>query len=72
MGESDDEDRPPEWASGPNAVCYTCGGLRKVTQPRLYVIQVTEDMQTGMTMNEFRTCPQCDGRGWLPGLVPPV
>jgi len=57
---------------GPNAMCFTCGGLRKISEPRLYVVQATEDLQTGMTMAEWRTCPQCKGKGYLPGLAPPV
>ncbi|MGP4020436.1 hypothetical protein [Saccharopolyspora sp. 5N708] len=59
-------------AHGPNALCFTCGGLRKISEPRLYVVQATEDLQTGMTMAEWRTCPQCEGKGYLPGLHPPV
>lgn len=58
--------------SGPNAICFTCGGYKKISEPRIYVIQATEDMQTGMTMGEWRTCPQCQGKGYLPGIVPPV
>lgn len=60
------------FASGPNAVCYTCGGFRKISEPRLYVVQATEEVATGMTMAEWRTCPQCHGDGMLRGLNPPV
>lgn len=55
-----------------NTVCPTCGGFRKINKPRLYQIQVDEDLKTGMTMGEWSTCPQCDGDGHLPGLQPPV
>jgi hypothetical protein len=61
-----------DFAHGPNAVCFTCGGFRKTSEPRVYVIQATEEMQTGMTLGEWRTCPQCDGAGQLPGLQPPL
>ncbi|WP_223839841.1 hypothetical protein [Saccharopolyspora pogona] len=40
-------------------LCLTCGGLRKLGEPRMYVVQATEDMRTGMTMGEWRTRPQC-------------
>ncbi|QIZ35814.1 MULTISPECIES: hypothetical protein [Saccharopolyspora] len=70
VGNNDDDEQMR--AGGPNALCFTCGGMRKISEPRIYVVQATEDMQTGMTMAEWRTCPQCDGKGYLPGLVPPV
>lgn len=57
---------------GPNTVCFTCGGFRKVSEPRVYVIQATAEMQTGMSMGEWRSCPQCDSSGQLPGLRPPA
>lgn len=59
-------------ANGPNALCFTCGGLRKISEPRLYLIQATEDLQTGMTMAEWRSCPRCGGKGYVPGIQPPV
>lgn len=59
-------------ANGPNALCFTCGGLKKISEPRLYMIQATEEMQTGMTMAEWRTCPQCTGKGYLRGINPPA
>lgn len=55
-----------------NTVCPTCGGFRKVNNPRLYQIQVDETLTTGITMGEWKTCPQCNGDGHLPGLQPPV
>lgn len=64
---SDDHTPPPEM----RAVCFTCGGLQKITEPRLYMIQATPELQTGMTMHEWRSCPQCGGTGMLP-LRPPV
>lgn len=60
------------FASGPNAVCFTCGGFRKISEPRVYAVQATEQVTTGMTMAEWRTCPQCHGDGMLRGLHPPV
>jgi hypothetical protein len=74
MDDERGENRETEvnFADGPNAVCFTCGGFRKISEPRLYVIQATADTQTGMTMGEWRTCPQCRGAGQLPGLQPPV
>ncbi len=62
----------PAFAQGPNTVCFTCGGFRKLSEPRVYVIQATEELQTGMTMGEWRTCPRCGGSGQLPGVHPPV
>jgi hypothetical protein len=61
-----------DFASGPHAVCFSCGGFRKVSEPRVYVIQATADMQTGMTMGEWKDCPQCSGAGQLPGIHPPA
>ncbi|MBE9374155.1 hypothetical protein IQ251_06800 [Saccharopolyspora sp. HNM0983] len=58
--------------AGPNALCFTCGGLRKLSEPRLYAVQATEDLQTGMTLSEWRSCPQCSGKGYLNGLNPPM
>lgn len=55
-----------------NTVCLTCGGFRQVSEPRLYAIQATEDLRTGMTLAEWRVCPQCQGTGLLPSLTPPV
>lgn len=60
------------FASGPNAVCFICGGFRKVSDPRVYVIQATADTQTGMTLAEWRDCPKCHGEGLLPGVRPPL
>lgn len=60
-----------DFAEGPNTLCFTCGGFRKTSEPRLYLIQATEEMQTGMTLSEWRTCRQCEGAGQLPGLPAP-
>lgn len=60
-----------EFAEGPNALCFTCGGFRKISEPRIYVIQATVEMQTGMSLSEWRTCPQCEGAGQLSGLRSP-
>ncbi|MGI8308815.1 hypothetical protein [Saccharopolyspora hattusasensis] len=54
------------------ALCFTCGGLRKLGEPRMYVVQATEDMRTGMTTGEWRTRPQCQGTGHLSSLYPPA
>ncbi|GAA4846582.1 hypothetical protein [Saccharopolyspora rosea] len=67
---TDETGRP--LAHGPNTLCFTCGGMRKLSNPRIYVVQATEQTETGMTMAEWRTCPQCDGSGMLPGIQPPV
>lgn len=73
MPDEDDQDDLNElYANGPNALCFTCGGMRKISEPRLYVIQATEDMQAGMTMGEWKTCPHCKGKGYLPGINPPA
>ncbi|MBB5156332.1 hypothetical protein [Saccharopolyspora phatthalungensis] len=71
---ADQDDGDDNWVekNGPNSLCFTCAGLRKISEARLYVVQATEDLQTGMTMAEWRTCPQCGGKGYLPGLQPPV
>lgn len=61
-----------DFAAGPNAVCFTCGGFRKVSEPRVYVIQATAEMRTAMSLAEWRTCPQCGGAGQLPGLRAPA
>lgn len=61
-----------DFATGPHAVCFTCGGFRKISEPRVYVIQATTDMQTGMSLGEWRTCPQCQGSGQVRGLCPPA
>lgn len=61
-----------DFARGPNTACFTCGGFRKVNQPRVYVIQATEELRTAMTMGEWRTCSHCRGAGQLPGLHPPL
>lgn len=53
-----------------SAICFTCGGLQRVTNPRLYQIQVDENLTTGMTMGEWKTCPQCNGSGHLPPQAP--
>lgn len=65
---SDSEDSE----NGPNSVCHTCGGLRSLSEPRLYVVQATEKLSTGMTMAQWRTCPHCSGKGYLRGIHPPV
>lgn len=67
-----DDDDEPHFNSGPHTVCHTCMGMRGYTEPRLYLIQATEDTQTGMTLGEHRTCRDCNGTGKLPGLQPPV
>jgi hypothetical protein len=61
-----------DFGQGPNTVCFTCGGFRKISEPRVYVIQATAEMQTGMSMGEWRSCPQCASAGQLPGLKPPA
>jgi hypothetical protein len=61
-----------EFSQGPNTACFSCGGFRKVSEPRVYVIQATPDLRTGMTMSEWRSCPQCGGSGQLHGLRPPL
>lgn len=61
-----------EFASGPRAVCFTCGGFRKVSEPRVYVIQATTEIRTAMSLAEWRTCPQCNGSGQMHSLHPPV
>ncbi|GAA0539759.1 hypothetical protein GCM10009533_43630 [Saccharopolyspora spinosporotrichia] len=71
MGVDEERDRA-DIAGVPSAVCFTCGGFRKVSEPRIYLIQATADMWTGMTMGEWRTCPQCTGEGQLPGVRPPL
>lgn len=58
-------DRSP-WS----AMCFTCGGFQKVNNPRLYQIQVDERLTTGMTMGEWKVCPQCHGAGRLPLQAP--
>lgn len=68
MSTSDDNTEPPRKM---HAVCFSCGGFEKISEPRLYMIQATPDLTTGMTMSEWRPCPQCHGRGYLP-LQPPV
>ncbi|MCI2417480.1 hypothetical protein MOQ72_08595 [Saccharopolyspora sp. K220] len=72
MADQGDKDNTGIEAYGPNALCFTCGGLRKISEPRLYAVQATEELHTGMTMAEWRTCPHCEGKGYLPGLAPPV
>ena len=67
MSETHNTDPPPDM----RAVCFTCGGFQKIAEPRLYMIQATPDLTTGMTMQEWRTCPQCRGDGLVP-LRPPV
>ncbi|GAB2740885.1 hypothetical protein GCM10027174_12930 [Salinifilum aidingensis] len=70
MSENEDV-TPPSAGQGPNSVCHSCGGLRSLSEPRLYVIQATEDLCTGMTMAQWRTCPHCSGKGYVPGISPP-
>ena len=60
-----------DFAEGPNTLCFTCGGFRKISEPRLYLIQATTEVQTGMNLSEWRTCPQCEGTGQLPGTPSP-
>ncbi|WP_017973386.1 hypothetical protein [Actinopolyspora halophila] len=67
-----DEKRSVDFSRGPNTVCFTCGGFRKVSEPRLYMIQATEDTRAGMTLGEWRDCPDCRAGGLLPGIRPPV
>ncbi len=62
----------PAFADGPHTVCFGCGGFRKISEPRVYVIQATPELQTGMTMGEWRTCPYCSGAAQLPGLQAPA
>ncbi|MBK0869173.1 MAG: hypothetical protein IJH84_04955 [Saccharopolyspora sp.] len=71
MNDRDEQDGPG-FEEGPNTVCFGCAGFRKLSEPRLYLIQATTDTQTGMTMGEWRTCPHCNGAGKLPGVRPPV
>lgn len=59
-------------ADGPSALCVTCGGFCKVSNPRVYVIQATTDTKAGMTLAEWRDCPQCGGTGHLSGLRAPT
>lgn len=68
MSDSNNSNGPPPM----RAVCFTCGGFEKLSEPRLYVIQATPELTTGMTMAEWRTCPQCNGEGHLPLRRPPV
>lgn len=67
-----DDEPSPLFGQGPNTVCFSCGGFKKISEPRIYVIQATRETETGMTMGEWRTCPQCKGLGILPGITPPV
>lgn len=67
-----DDNEAGDFARGPNAVCFTCGGFRKVSEPRVYVIQATADTRAGMTMGEWRDCPHCGGTGRRIGLHPPT
>lgn len=53
-----------------SAICFTCGGFQRINNPRLYQIQVDENLVTGMTMGEWKTCPQCHGDGRLPPQAP--
>ncbi len=62
----------PDFARGPNSLCFICGGYRQISEPRLYVVQATRELRTGMTLGEWRPCPQCAGNGQLPDLHPPV
>ncbi|SDK56956.1 hypothetical protein SAMN04487820_109166 [Actinopolyspora mzabensis] len=66
------EQYSPNFKHGPNTVCPNCGGFQKVSEPRLYMIRATEETHAGMTLGEWRTCPQCQGDGHTPGLRPPV
>lgn len=52
------------------AMCFTCGGFQKINNPRLYQIQVDDRLTTGMTMGEWKVCPQCGGSGRLPLRAP--
>ncbi|RCW45307.1 hypothetical protein DFQ14_103276 [Halopolyspora algeriensis] len=61
-----------DFARGPNTLCFICGGYRRIGEARLYAVQATSDLQTGMTMAEWRTCPHCEGTGQLRGLRAPV
>lgn len=61
-----------DFAHGPNTLCFTCGGFRKLSEPRVYVIQATSDTTAGMTMGEWRDCPHCHGAGHIRGLSAPA
>lgn len=61
-----------DFAQGPNTLCFTCGGFRQLSEPRVYVIQATADTRAGMTMAEWRHCPHCKGTGHLRGLRAPA
>lgn len=61
-----------DFAHGPNTVCLICGGFRKLSEPRIYVMQATSDTTAGMTMGEWRDCPHCGGSGLLRGLRTPA
>lgn len=58
--------------SGNHVICFSCGGFRMIGQPRVYVMTVSESFETGDSMLSWRRCPQCCGKGILPGLKPPV
>lgn len=66
------EQDAPKFEDGPNTVCFTCGGFRKCSDARAYVIQATAELTTGMNMAEWRTCRKCHGSGRIAGLTPPV
>ncbi|WP_460961965.1 hypothetical protein [Parasphingorhabdus pacifica] len=67
-----DEEEAPRFEDGPNTVCFTCGGFRKLSEPRAYAIQATAELTTAMSMGEWRTCHECRGSGRLAGLTPPI
>lgn len=71
-GSGQDDPGGNNFARGPNTLCFLCGGFRHISEPRVYAFQATSDLQAGMTMAEWRTCPQCKGAGQLPGLRAPV
>lgn len=52
------------------AMCVTCGGFQKISNPRLYQIQFDERLTIGMTMGEWKMCPRCGGSGRLPLRAP--
>lgn len=59
-----------DFDAGPHAICFTCSGVQRTTTPRLYQIQIDEQLTTCITIGEYRTCPQCHGAGQLPLQAP--
>ncbi len=71
-GEEGEDVEPLEPWPTASTVCFTCRGMRKISHPRLYVLRADEDVITGTTVGELRTCPQCAGEGRAVGFQPPV